>query len=82
MGARSFFTRSATASNSGTSRYSKSSGTGRTSDLTTAVGFPVRCVRYFSNCSVGPKVALMSRNVARDSVSSGTCQATPRSRSE
>ena len=65
----------------GVSRYSNSSGTGRCDERTVTVGRLVSFVSAFSKTSVGPRVALMSRNWARSSTSSGICHATPRSRS-
>lgn len=51
------------------------------SDFTVAVARPVRFVTSCSKNSVSPSIADMSRKRVRDSVSNGTCHATPRSRS-
>ena len=59
--------------------YSLTSGTGRSVELTTVVSRPVRRARSASNVEVSPSVADISRNWARGSSISGTCQAHPRS---
>ncbi len=64
---------------SGSRTKEKTSGTGRSTELTTAVGRPVRQVRSASNRETSPSVADISRNCALGSSSSGTCQAQPRS---
>ena len=66
---------------SGISEYEKSSGTGRSDDRTETLGRPLRRVSASSKNAVSPSVADISRNRVYSSVSSGTCQATPRSRS-
>ena len=60
-------------------RYSYSSGTGRVALRMAAVVRPVRSLSSISNRRVSPSVADMSTNWACGSVSSGTCQAQPRS---
>ena len=59
--------------------YSYSSGTGRSTPVTRAVGRPVRRDRSSAIAVTSPRVADMSRNCARSSTRSGTCQAHPRS---
>ena len=59
--------------------YEKCSGTGRSVELTSAVGRPVRRVRSVRKKLTSPSVADISRNCAWGSSSSGTCQAQPRS---
>ncbi len=63
----------------GVSRYSKSSGTGRSSERTTASARSVNEGIFSTNSDTSPKVADISKNVAWGSVSSGICQALPRS---
>ncbi len=63
----------------GVRRYSKTSGTGRTAERTTATGRPVRRASPFSMALVSPRVADMRTNCARVSSRRGTCQAQPRS---
>jgi hypothetical protein len=58
-----------------------SSGTGRTLEVTAAVGLPFSAVSFSSKKELSPMVALIKRKVACGKESSGTCQATPRSRS-
>ena len=65
----------------GVSRYEKSSGTGRSVERTMAVSLPLRAVSALANLSESPMVADISKKVDWGIVSSGTCQATPRSRS-
>ena len=57
-------------------------GTGRSTEVTTAVSRPVRRVRSSTNLVTSPRVADISTNWACGRVSSGTCQAQPRSGSE
>ena len=57
----------------------RSSGTGRSAFVITAVGRPVRRVRSFSKRVTSPSVADIRTNCALGSSSSGTCQAQPRS---
>ncbi len=67
---------------SGVSRYSKSSGTGRCSELTSATSIPVRSWICSPIEETSPRVADIRRNRVCGSVISGICQATPRSGSE
>ena len=66
---------------SGSSEYSCASGTGRSVEVTATVGRPVSRVSSSSKNVVSPSVADIRRKRACGSVSSGTCHATPRSRS-
>ncbi len=80
-GARPPVTRSYTVSWSGVSRHSNSSGTGLVVELTTAASTPVASSRRRAIPDMSPSVADISRKRACGSVTSGTCQAQPRSRS-
>ena len=64
---------------SGSRLKEKTSGTGRSAFLTTAVGQPVRLVRSSWNRVTSPRVADMRTNCALGSSMSGTCHAQPRS---
>jgi hypothetical protein len=64
---------------SGVSAYSKSSGTGRLPERTTATSRPVTPFSPASMSLRSPSVADMSRKVVFSSKRSGTCHATPRS---
>ena len=64
---------------SGVIAYEKSSGTGRSTDATTAVARPVRRDRSSTKRVVSPSVADISRNCACGNSMIGTCQAQPRS---
>ncbi len=66
---------------SGVSRYSNSSGTGRSAPRTLATSRPVKSASFCSMAVVSPSVADISRKVALSSTQSGICQAMPRSRS-
>ncbi len=81
MGALRAATSSSMVSWSGVSRYSNSSGTGREAFRTATTSRPVTSRSDASMARVSPSVADMSRKRVRSSMSSGTCQATPRSRS-
>ena len=78
-GTRSISSRVSMVSCSAVLRYSYSSGTGRVALRMAAVVRPVRSLSSTSNRRVSPSVADMSTNWACGSVSSGTCQAQPRS---
>ena len=67
---------------SGVSWYSKSSGTGRTAEVTFATATPVARSRRSAIGVMSPRVADMRRKRVFVSVMSGTCQAQPRSASE
>jgi hypothetical protein len=73
--------RSAMVSCRGVSRYSKSSGTGRVRPRTTDTSRPLKVSRFFSIGVVSPSVADIKRKVVSFNVMSGSCQASPRSRS-
>ena len=66
-------------SSTGVRRNDQSSGTGRVADRTVAVGRPVRRVRSASRSVTSPRVADMRISCVWGRVSSGTCQAQPRS---
>lgn len=72
---------SSTVPSSEVSEYSKASGTGRGASSITSTAVPVIFSSLSAMGETSPNVALISRNCVWGRVSSGTCQAHPRSAS-